>query len=108
MTKFLKARPMPLNVLQALNRTSNPTGNMTLTVRSRRLPTTGKTYRFASSLNRPKTAGNLAASTILMNDRGLTEADHACDGSMAPSIRHETMAELTQERIKQLKARYTD
>jgi uncharacterized protein YecT (DUF1311 family) len=35
-------------------------------------------------------------------------ADQARGGSMAPTIRYETMAELTQERIKQLKARLTD
>lgn len=39
------------------------------TARSRQLPTTGKTHRFASSLNRPKAAGNLLASTTLMNKR---------------------------------------
>ena len=32
------------------------------------LPTTGKTYRFASSLNRPKAAGNSSTSTTSMND----------------------------------------
>jgi uncharacterized protein YecT (DUF1311 family) len=31
-------------------------------------------------------------------------ADQARGGSMAPTIRHETMAELTQQRIKQLKS----
>ena len=35
-------------------------------------------------------------------------ADQARGGSMAPTIRYETIAELTQERIKQLKARLTD
>jgi uncharacterized protein YecT (DUF1311 family) len=31
-------------------------------------------------------------------------ADQARGGSMAPTIRHETMTELTQQRIKQLKS----
>jgi uncharacterized protein YecT (DUF1311 family) len=35
-------------------------------------------------------------------------AGQARGGSMAPTIRYETMAELTQQRIKQLKARLTD
>jgi uncharacterized protein YecT (DUF1311 family) len=35
-------------------------------------------------------------------------ADQVRGGSMAPTIRYETMAELTQQRIKQLKARLTD
>jgi uncharacterized protein YecT (DUF1311 family) len=35
-------------------------------------------------------------------------ADQARGGSMAPTIRYETMAELTQQQIKQLKARLTD
>jgi uncharacterized protein YecT (DUF1311 family) len=35
-------------------------------------------------------------------------ADQARGGSMAPTIRYEVMAELTQQRIKQLKARLTD
>jgi len=35
-------------------------------------------------------------------------ADEAHGGSMAPTIRYETMAELTQQRIKQLKARFND
>ncbi len=35
-------------------------------------------------------------------------ADEARGGSMAPTIRYETMTELTQQRIKQLKTRLTD
>jgi uncharacterized protein YecT (DUF1311 family) len=35
-------------------------------------------------------------------------ADQFRGGSMAPTIRYEVMAELTQRRIKQLKARLTD
>jgi uncharacterized protein YecT (DUF1311 family) len=35
-------------------------------------------------------------------------ADQARGGSIAPTIRYETMTELTQQRIKQLKARFTD
>ena len=35
-------------------------------------------------------------------------ADQARGGSIAPTIRYETMTELTQQRIKQLKARLTD
>ncbi len=35
-------------------------------------------------------------------------ADQARGGSMAPTIRYEVMAELTQQRIKQLKDRLTD
>src|SRR6266542_5661892 len=35
-------------------------------------------------------------------------ADEARGGSMAPMLRYETMAELTQQRIKQLKTRLTD
>ena len=34
-------------------------------------------------------------------------ADQARGGSMAPIVRYETMAELTQQRIKQLKTRLT-
>jgi uncharacterized protein YecT (DUF1311 family) len=34
-------------------------------------------------------------------------ADQLRGGSMAPTIRYETMAELTQQQIKQLKARLT-
>jgi uncharacterized protein YecT (DUF1311 family) len=35
-------------------------------------------------------------------------ADQARGGSLAPTIRYETMTELTQQRIKQLKTRLTD
>jgi uncharacterized protein YecT (DUF1311 family) len=35
-------------------------------------------------------------------------ADQARGGSMAPTIRYETMTELTQQRIKQLKTSLTD
>jgi len=35
-------------------------------------------------------------------------ADHARGGSMAPTIRYETMTELTQQRIKQLNTRLKD
>jgi uncharacterized protein YecT (DUF1311 family) len=35
-------------------------------------------------------------------------ADQARGGSMAPTIRYETMAELTQERIKQLKSKLAE
>jgi len=35
-------------------------------------------------------------------------ADQARGGSMAPTIRYEVMAELTQQRIKQLKAKRTE
>jgi uncharacterized protein YecT (DUF1311 family) len=35
-------------------------------------------------------------------------ADQARGGSMAPIIRYETMTELTQQRIKQLKTRLSD
>jgi uncharacterized protein YecT (DUF1311 family) len=35
-------------------------------------------------------------------------ADQARGGSMVPTLRYETMTELTQQRIKQLKARLTD
>ena len=35
-------------------------------------------------------------------------ADQARGGSIAPTIRYETMTELTQQRIKQLKTRFTD
>jgi uncharacterized protein YecT (DUF1311 family) len=35
-------------------------------------------------------------------------ADQARGGSMAPTIRYETMTELTQQRIKQLKTRLSD
>jgi uncharacterized protein YecT (DUF1311 family) len=35
-------------------------------------------------------------------------ADQVRGGSMAPTIRYETMTELTQQRIKQLKAKRTD
>jgi uncharacterized protein YecT (DUF1311 family) len=35
-------------------------------------------------------------------------ADQVRGGSMAPTIRYETMTELTQQRIKQLKTRFTD
>jgi len=35
-------------------------------------------------------------------------ADQARGGSMAPTIRYEVMAELTQQRIKQLKARLAE
>jgi uncharacterized protein YecT (DUF1311 family) len=35
-------------------------------------------------------------------------ADEARGGSMVPAIRYEIMAELTQQRIKQLKARFND
>ena len=35
-------------------------------------------------------------------------ADQARGGSIAPTIRYETMAELTKQRIKQLKIRLTD
>jgi uncharacterized protein YecT (DUF1311 family) len=35
-------------------------------------------------------------------------ADQARGGSMAPTIRYETITELTQERIKQLKTRFKD
>ena len=35
-------------------------------------------------------------------------ADEARGGSMAPTIRYEIMAGLTQQRIKQLKARFND
>src|SRR5690242_1644294 len=35
-------------------------------------------------------------------------ADTARGGSMAPTIRYEVMAELTQQRIKQLKARFNN
>lgn len=35
-------------------------------------------------------------------------ADHERGGSMAPTIRYETITELTQERIKQLKTRFKD
>ncbi len=35
-------------------------------------------------------------------------ADQARGGSMTPTIRYETMTELTQQRIKQLKTRRTD
>ena len=34
--------------------------------------------------------------------------DQARGGSMAPTIRYETMTELTEQRIKQLKTRLTD
>jgi len=34
-------------------------------------------------------------------------ADEAHDGSMAPTLRHATMTELTEQRIKQLKAKHT-
>ena len=35
-------------------------------------------------------------------------ANQARGGSMAPTIRYETMAELTQQRIKQLKTRFAE
>jgi len=35
-------------------------------------------------------------------------ADEVRGGSMAPTLRYETMTELTQQRIKQLKTRLTD
>jgi uncharacterized protein YecT (DUF1311 family) len=35
-------------------------------------------------------------------------ADEARGGTMAPTLRYETMAKLTQQRIKQLKTRLTD
>jgi len=35
-------------------------------------------------------------------------ADHARGGSMAPALHYETMPELTQQRIKQLRTRLTD
>jgi len=35
-------------------------------------------------------------------------SDQARGGSMAPAIRYETMTELTQQRIKQLKTRLSD
>src|SRR4030095_10162278 len=68
MTRSLKARRMPPNVFPAPNRTNTPRGSTTFTARSRRHPTTGKTHPFASSLNRPKVAGNSAASTISMSN----------------------------------------
>ena len=42
MTKSLKARPMPRNVLKALNRTKNPTGGMGSIALSRRPKRLGK------------------------------------------------------------------
>jgi hypothetical protein len=59
---------MPPNVSQAPNRKNNPHCDMRSTALLRKLQATGKTHRFASSLNRPKAAGNLPASTMLMND----------------------------------------
>ena len=67
--EIFKGEASAANVFPAPNRTNNPPGSTTFTARSRRHPTTGKTHRFASFLNRAKAAGNLPASTILMNNR---------------------------------------
>jgi hypothetical protein len=49
-TKSSKVRPMPPNVLQAPNREKNPLGAMRSAALLKR-QITGRTYRFASSLN---------------------------------------------------------
>ncbi|SRR5713101_255856 len=49
--KFLKARPMPPNVLRVPNRKNNPRGGMRSTALLRKLQTTGKTRRSALCLN---------------------------------------------------------
>jgi uncharacterized protein YecT (DUF1311 family) len=45
---------------------------------------------------------------IFRNAEAAFAADQTRGGSMAPTIRYETMTELTQQRIKQLKSRLTD